>query len=138
MSELKSQYHKSYFALILFSLILFSCKQKTKVDLILHHAIIYTVDSSFSTVEAMAVKNGKIIAVGKNESILNLYQSDSMIDAQAKAVFPAFIDAHCHFTGYATDLWKCDLVGTQSFDEVVQKIKAYSKHAPMEWIYGHG
>ena len=61
-----------------------------------------------------------------------------MIDAQGKAVFPGFIDAHCHFTGYATDLWKCDLVGTQSFDEVVQKIKAYSKNAPMEWIYGHG
>ena len=138
MSVLKSQYHKSYFVLILFSLILFSCKQKSKVDLILHHAVIYTVDSTFSTAEAMAVKNGKIIAVGKNESILNLYQSDSMIDAQGKAVFPGFIDAHCHFTGYATDLWKCDLVGTQSFDEVVQKIKEYSKHAPMEWIYGHG
>ncbi len=41
----------------------------SKVDLIIHHAVIYTVDSTFTVAEAMAVKDGKIVAVGKNEEI---------------------------------------------------------------------
>jgi len=41
------------------------------------------------------------------------------LNAGGKTIFPGFIDAHCHFTGYATDMWKCNLVGTNSFDEVI-------------------
>ena len=66
------------------------------------------------------------------------YSSDSITDATGKTVFPGFIDAHCHFTGYATDMWKCNLVGTTSLDEIVNKIKTYSINAPREWIYGRG
>lgn len=106
--------------------------------MILHHAVIYTVDSSFSIVEAMAVKDGKIIAIGKSDSILNKYTSDSIVDAKGKSVYPGFIDAHCHFTGYATDSWKCHLAGTTSFEEIINKIIEYSKTAHMQWIYGHG
>ena len=43
-----------------------SCTNSNKVDTIVHHAMIYTVDSTFSTAEAMAIKDGKIVAVGKN------------------------------------------------------------------------
>lgn len=120
------------------SLLLFSCAPKSRVDLILHHAVIYTVDSSFSIAEAMAIQDGKIVAIGKNDSILKNFSSDSILDVKGKAVYPGFIDAHCHFTGYATDSWKCDLVGTNSFEEVIKKIIVYSKTAPMQWIYGHG
>ncbi|HAN66322.1 MAG TPA: amidohydrolase, partial [Chitinophagaceae bacterium] len=48
------------------------------------------------------------------------------------------IDAHCHFTGYATDMWKCELFGTKSFEEIIEKISAYAPNAPGEWIYGRG
>ena len=106
--------------------------------MIVHHATIYTVDSSFSVVEAMAVKDGKIIATGSNESILNKYQSDNVMDATGKVIFPGFIDAHCHFTGFATDMWKCELVGTKSFEEVIGKIIDYSSKASTQWIYGRG
>ncbi|HRD44786.1 MAG TPA: hypothetical protein PLN30_13560, partial [Ferruginibacter sp.] len=86
------------------SLLLFSsCNKKQAVSLIVHHAVIYTVDSSFSVAEAMAVDNGKIIATGSNENILNAYNAEELLDAEGKAVFPGFIDAHCHFTGYAMD-----------------------------------
>jgi hypothetical protein len=115
-----------------------SCNNKTKVALIVHHGRIYTIDSSFSVTEAMAIKDGKVLASGTNEYILTTYQSDSMIDVKGKAVFPGFIDAHCHFTGFATDRWKCNLTGTNSFEEVVNKITDYSRSAPMQWIYGHG
>jgi hypothetical protein len=123
-------------SIILFFLI--GCSSKIQVSLIVHHGKIYTVDSNFSIVEAMAIKDGKIIATGNNDEIMKKYTSDSLLNANGQAIFPGFIDAHCHFTGFATDRWKCDLMGTASFDEIVEKIKNYSKTAPIEWIYGHG
>ncbi len=119
-------------------LLLSSCKFRQKADLIIHHAKIYTVDEKFSVAEAMVISEGKIVAIGRNDDILKEYEAAREEDAKGNAVFPGFIDAHCHFTGYATDMWKCELVGTTSFDEVIEKIKAYSKTAPMEWIYGRG
>ena len=124
--------------LLLFCATLFSCKQKKTVSLIVHHAVIYTVDSAFSIAEAMAIEDGKVLATGTNAQILDQYDAPNAIDLEGKSVFPGFIDAHCHFTGYATDSWKADLTGTDSFEEIIEKIKQYSKTAPMEWIYGRG
>jgi predicted amidohydrolase YtcJ len=115
-----------------------SCKFREKVSLLVHHAAIYTVDENFSTAEAMAIRDGKIIDIGSNDELLKKYEGDETLDAGGKAIFPGFIDAHCHFTGYATDQWKCDLVGTTSWNEVVKKMTDYSKEAPMQWIYGRG
>ena len=122
----------------LFLICVSSCKSKQKVSLVIHHAKIYTVDSTFSVVEAMAIKADKIIATGSNDEILKRYEADETIDASGKIIFPGFIDAHCHFTGFATDMWKCDLVGTTSFEDVINRVEAYSKNAPMHWIYGRG
>lgn len=128
-----------YFLLLLSCLfVISSCKTKQQVNLVVHHAVIYTVDSSFSTAEAMAITDGKIVATGSNDEILNKYEGTENVDAAGKAIFPGFIDAHCHFTGFATDMWKCELVGTKSFDEILGKVVAYSKNAPMQWIYGRG
>ncbi|MBC7867607.1 MAG: amidohydrolase [Gloeobacteraceae cyanobacterium ES-bin-316] len=115
-----------------------SCKLKEKVTLVVHHATIYTVDDKFTTVEAMAIRDGKIIALGTNDDIQKKYEGAETVNADGKAIFPGFIDAHCHFTGFATDRWKCDLVGTNSWDSIVNKMIVYSKTAPMQWIYGRG
>ena len=124
---------------IVFSVFLFSCssKQKEKVDLIVRNAVVYTVGSTFSTAESFAVKGGKIIAVGKNASILAKYEGEKM-DAEGKAVFPGLIDAHCHFYGYGLGLKKVDLTGTKSFDEVIQRVVEFSKTNHGEWIQGRG
>src|SRR3954470_3331435 len=81
-----------------------SCSQKQQVDLIVHNAIVYTVDSSFSNAESFAVKDGKFIAVGTNDEILNKYEAKESIDAQGKSVYPGLIDSHCHFYGYGKGL----------------------------------
>lgn len=110
--------------LILFisSLLLLSCSApKHEVDLILHHAVIYTVDSVFSVQEAMAVKDGKIIETNSNEIILNKYTSEHITDIMGKTIFPGFIDAHCHFYGYGKGLSQVDLVGTNSFADVLER-----------------
>lgn len=115
-----------------------SCKFTEKVPLLVHNAVIYTVDDKFSTAEAMVIRDGKIVDIGTNDDILKKYAGEQTVDAGGRAIYPGFIDAHCHFTGYATDRWKCDVVGTSSWAEVVSKITDYSKNAPMEWIYGRG
>ncbi len=111
---------------------------KENVSLIIHHAKIYTIDNRFSIAEAMAIDNGKIIAIGSNYQILSKYASRKTINASGKIILPGFIDAHCHFTGYATDSWKANLTGTHSFNEVVEKMKDYANTAPMYWLYGRG
>lgn len=123
---------------IVFLMLLSSCLNTNKASLIVYNAKIYTIDSSFNQVEAMAIKDGKIVATGTTESILKQFEADSMIDAMGNTIFPGFIDAHCHFTGFANDSWKCNLVGTTSFKEVIDSVLSYSKSAPMLWIYGRG
>lgn len=118
---------------------MFSCYQKkTPADLIIHHAKIYSVDSSFAVYEAMAIVDGKIADIGSSNFILEKYSSANSQDLNGSIIYPGFIDAHCHFTGYATDMWKCNLIGTKSFEEVLEKLKVYALQAPMAWIYGRG
>ncbi|HCY89361.1 MAG TPA: amidohydrolase [Chitinophagaceae bacterium] len=128
----------SRFLFCLLVVVLQSCASKEKVSLIVHNARVYTLDDSFSVQEAFAVKDGKILATGTSRDILERYGSDSILDAKGQPVFPGLIDAHCHFTGYATDMWKCELFGTKSFEEIIEKISAYAPNAPGEWIYGRG
>lgn len=129
---------KNIFLIGILSVFVVSCHPKISATLILHHAQIYTVDSAFSTAEAMAIHEGKIIAVGTNKDVLSSYHSKKKINAKGNVVLPGFIDAHCHFTGYATDSWKCDLVGTPSFDAIIDTVINYSKKSPTQWIYGRG
>lgn len=106
------------------------------VDLIIHNAKIYTVNQKFDVAESMAISDGKILAIGKSKEILKKYQSKNIQNLQGKTVLPGLIDAHCHFTGFALDGWKCELWGTKSWEEIVAKMQEYSKNAPMEWLYG--
>ena len=98
----------------LFSIFLFSCAKKQNIDAIYFNGIIYTVDSNFSTAQSFAVKDGKIVDVGSND-LKEKYSAKEIIDLKGKAVYPGFIDAHCHFYGYSTDLVKCNLYGTKIF-----------------------
>ncbi|NJO89200.1 MAG: amidohydrolase family protein [Chloroflexia bacterium] len=59
-------------------------------------------------------------------------------EPRQKTVLPGFIDAHCHFTGYGLDKYKCRLFGTASFEEVLERIKEYDKTNKYTWIYGRG
>lgn len=113
---------KNLVFLLLTVLFFSACKNKSNVDLIIHHGNIYTVDSLFSIKEALAVKDGKIIAIGSNDEILNSFQSSNLVDLQGKSVYPGFIDAHCHFLGYGLGLQQVDLTGTKSFNEIISKV----------------
>ncbi|HQQ94526.1 MAG TPA: amidohydrolase [Bacteroidia bacterium] len=130
---------KNGFIFILWGLLQFACSPKKKeIDLLLYGAKIYTVDSSFSIQSAMAVDHGRILETGEQEALMQKYQAREMLNAGGQTVWPGLIDAHCHFSGYATDKWKCDLRGTTSFNEVIERVKRYAQKGPMFWIYGRG
>ena len=116
-----------------------SCNQKTSVDLIVHNANVYTVDNDFSKAQAFAVKDGKFVAVGDEETIMRQYTAEETIDAHGDAVYPGFMDGHCHFTGYGENLIRwADLKGCLSFDEVIERLKVHNSLYPSEWLLGRG
>ncbi len=116
-----------------------SCKFRQKADLIVHHAKIYTVDDQFSVAEAMAIRDGKIIAIGSNDDILKQYESDSVTNAGGKPVLPGFNDAHAHFTGYGSSLQKVNLVNTDSWEAVLTTCSEFAKTLPAgAWLTGRG
>jgi predicted amidohydrolase YtcJ len=110
-----------------------------RVDLIVHHAQIYTVNNDFATAEAMAVQDGKIVAIGTNDEILKEYKSDSVVNAKGAAVYPGFIDAHAHFLGYGQSLYAVDLMFVPSWEEAISRVKDFAaKHPGKGWIKGRG
>jgi len=116
-----------------------ACTSLPDVDRIYHNATFYLADSSFSKAEAMATRNGKIIATGAFEELVNEYNPKELIDLNGAYAYPGFIDPHSHFYWYAIGLKKIDLVGTSSFEEVLLKVKDFSKANPdLEWIEGRG
>jgi predicted amidohydrolase YtcJ len=118
---------------------LYACSSKEEVDLVVHNGVVYTVDSAFSVAEAFAVKDGKFVAIGSSEEILDKYQPKHKLDARQKSIYPGFYDAHAHFWGLAEQLSQCDLVGTHSFEEMMSYLRAYrGKHLDKKWIIGRG
>jgi predicted amidohydrolase YtcJ len=69
-------------------ILILSCSQKQKADLLVFNAVIYTVDSSFSVAEAMVINNGKITATGKQADLENEYDTRERMDAAGKFIYP--------------------------------------------------
>lgn len=129
---------KKILAVLPVLLLFLSCSQKLKADLFVYNGTIYTVDSSFSTAEAMVVADGKILETGKRADLEKKYDAKEKIDAQGKFIYPGFIDAHAHFTGYGLSLQTVNLMGTNSWDEVIEKVKVFAAENPEGWITGRG
>jgi predicted amidohydrolase YtcJ len=115
--------------------------KKTVVDSLYINGTIYTVDAAFSKAEAVAVKDGKIVAVGKSAELKKKYTATTTINLQGKFLYPGFIDAHAHFFGYGMDLRTANLTGTESWEDVLHHLSDFAKGLnakPGEWIIGRG
>jgi len=130
---------RTLFATATIALFLTSCGGPKKVDTLVVNGVIYTVDSSFSSAQAMAIKDGIIVATGTDAEILAAYTATEKIDAKGQAVYPGFIDAHAHFVGYGKSLFQVDLFGTTSWEEAVERVKVFAAaHPELAWIEGRG
>ncbi|MEI9808804.1 MAG: amidohydrolase [Bacteroidota bacterium] len=120
------------------AMFLFACSQKKKADLLIYNAKIYTVDASFSTASAIAIRDGKIIETGISEELLQKYEAKESVNEEGKFIYPGFIDAHAHFAGYANSLFTVDLVGTASWEEVVSRVHNFATAYKGGWMLGRG
>ena len=115
-------------------------RNPSDLNLILHDARVYTVDSRQPVAEAVAIDGERILRVGSNEGILALRgPSTRVLDLRGATIVPGFHDAHAHVVGLGASLQDVDLRGTRSFEEVVGRVRRrLSSVRPGEWIVGRG
>jgi predicted amidohydrolase YtcJ len=109
-------------------------------DLIVTNGRIYTVDPSRPFVDAMAVRDGRIVFVGPAR-LAESYKGSAtrVVDLDGRTVIPGMIDAHAHLSGLGNALRNVDLVGTTSYDEVIARVVARAREVPAgTWIVGRG
>jgi predicted amidohydrolase YtcJ len=118
--------------------VLTACGSREQADLLLYNATIFTVDSTFSMAEAIAIHEGKVLATGDRAALERAYQFTESRDMQGAFVYPGFIDAHCHFVYYGLNLQQVDLKGTRSWEEVLERLQAFAAENPDGWLIGRG
>jgi predicted amidohydrolase YtcJ len=105
-------------------------------DLILHNGKIVTVDAKFSIAQALAVKGGRIVAVGSNQQVLRERgTSTEMVDLKGKTVLPGLIDSHVHPMGAGLSEYRQPLPSLDSFAATQRFILDRAKTTPKgQWI----
>lgn len=133
---------KAFYLFGILGLFLISCSsQKAEpADLILTNGIIYTVNVSQPTAEAVAVKDGMILAVGSIEEIeKHKSENTEVIDLQGNTMTPGIIESHAHLMGIGYNKLELDLMYVKTYDELVEKVAdAVAKAKPGDWITGRG
>jgi predicted amidohydrolase YtcJ len=109
-------------------------------ELILLNGKIYTMNPKLPRASAVAVRDSKIIAVGKTSDVENLGRRNfKVINLQGKTVVPGFIDCHTHFLSFALSLNQVNLDQISSFEQILSEIKTFAKRLrPKEWLLGRG
>jgi predicted amidohydrolase YtcJ len=106
-------------------------------DTILINGKILSVDSQFSTHEAIAVRDGKILAIGKSTDIRKLAGNSSrVIDLQGRTVIPGLIDSHLHGIRAALSFsTEVNWIGASSLDEALSRMTQASRTMkPGSWL----
>src|SRR5690554_4084472 len=122
----------------LIGLVLIGCNVQKPVDLLVINATVYTVDDEFSVAQALAVRDGEIVAVGSSQDLQDAYEAEDILDAEGKTIIPGLIDAHAHFYGFGMQLQTVNLVGTKSFEEVVERVVTFQEQENADFIVGRG
>ena len=109
-------------------------------DLVLVNANGLVCDPSMSKATAVAVRGGRIVAVGEREAVQPwLAGAKQVIDAGGRTLTPGLTDSHLHFIGLGQALQQLDLSEAQSWDEIVAQVERASKLLPKgSWIEGRG
>ncbi len=109
-------------------------------DTIIAHGKVYTGNSEQPWADAIAIHDGKIIAVGDEGTIIKL-RSDAtqVIEASGHLVLPGFVDCHVHFISGALGLGRVNLAGAKDYSDIQQRLRDYAaKHPGKDWVLGRG
>lgn len=101
---------------------------------------IATVDANNTEVEALAIRDGRIVAVGTTAEIEAMVGPDTeVIDLEGRFAMPGFVESHGHFVGLGNSLMILDLSTAANWDEIVQMVaEAVADAEPGEAIRGRG
>ena len=117
-----------------------AAQKSAPIDLIVVNARVYTADDATPTAQAFAVRAGRLAFVGTTADAMKLKgPSTKVIDAGGRPIIPGMTDAHAHLTGLGQALRIVDLTGTQTYDELIQRVVARAKTMPAgAWVTGRG
>ncbi|HET7223932.1 MAG TPA: amidohydrolase family protein, partial [Rhodanobacteraceae bacterium] len=109
-------------------------------DLVLRDATIATMDPLQPEAQALAVRDGKVLAVGSDESISHyIGKQTRVLDLHGAFVTPGFIEGHGHLLDTGESLMQINVGKAKDWDGVVAMVKtAVAKAKPGEWIVGFG
>ena len=119
-------------------LILLACQQSPRADIILINGNIHTMNDSQDSVQALAIKEGKIIAMGDNIEIKKLSTVNTQVyDLDGRLVLPGFTDAHIHPISGGLAFLECGLVDLNTPENIKDSLKKYAElHPEKKWIRG--
>ena len=108
--------------------------------MLIYGGTIYTVDSTQTTVEAVAIKNNTIVFTGSlSEAEQFKNEHTQLIDLKGKTMTPGLIEGHGHFMGLGYNELNLDLMNTSSYQDIVDAVAERVKTAkPGAWITGRG
>jgi len=108
--------------------------------LVLYNGKLHTQDPDYPQATAVAIRDGRILAVGSDAEIESLTSPNTQaIDLKGRLVLPGFTDCHIHFQEYALRRSQVILDGVDDWQEVQRRIRAGVEHAnPGEWVLGGG
>ena len=109
-------------------------------QIILYNGILATQSNAYSHSQAVAVGNGKILALGQDKEVLNLAGPDTeRINLDGRLVTPGFIDTHIHFYEWALNRQGIKLDDLTSLEELLTRVRrAADSRPPGQWIIGQG
>jgi predicted amidohydrolase YtcJ len=101
---------------------------------------VYTSNSAQPWAQAVAIRKGKIIAVGDEQTIFKLRSAATqVIEAGGHLVLPGFVDCHIHFLDGSLSLGRVNLEGAMDAAEIQQRLRDYAaKHPGKDWVLGRG
>jgi predicted amidohydrolase YtcJ len=109
-------------------------------DILIVHAKIYTVDEKKPWAQGLAIRKGKIVAVGSDEQIARFRGiGTKLIDAGGKLVLPSFTDSHIHMADGGLSLIHVNLEGAKDVHDIQNRLRTYSdQHPDDKWVLGRG
>jgi predicted amidohydrolase YtcJ len=109
-------------------------------DIIVVHGRVYTEDPKQPWAQAVAIRHGKIVAVGDDPEIERRRgMGTKVVNAGGKLVLPGFVDCHIHFIDGSLSLGRVNLEGAKDPADIQKRLREYaSEHPGDDWILGRG
>jgi predicted amidohydrolase YtcJ len=109
-------------------------------DLVLLGGVVHTLDPAQPDAEAVAVRDGRFLAVGSRSEIeRHIGPATRVLDATGLVIYPGFVDSHAHMEGLGSVLRLLNLVGTESVERIVDMVRGETRATRAgEWIQGRG